>query len=54
MKPRFQDDADLNRHIVSAVKRREPTVDFQTAHEAALTGLDDQAVLAIAAVKVGF
>lgn len=49
MKVRFQADADLNRHIITAVKRREPTVDFQTAHEAGLTGLDDPGVLAFAA-----
>jgi flavorubredoxin len=49
MRPRFQADADLNRHIVSAIKRREPMVDFQTAQEAGLSGLEDLAVLAIAA-----
>jgi hypothetical protein len=31
MKPRFQADADLNEIIVSALLRREPTIDFQTA-----------------------
>jgi hypothetical protein len=46
MKVRFQADADLNQNIVRAVRRRPPTIDFQTAHEAALHGLDDQAVLA--------
>ncbi|HXF41240.1 MAG TPA: DUF5615 family PIN-like protein [Blastocatellia bacterium] len=49
MKPRFQADADLNRHIVTAVKRREPMVDFQSAQEAGLTGMSDPAVLAFAA-----
>jgi hypothetical protein len=49
MRVRFQADADLNRHIIAAVKRREPMVDFQTAQEAGLTGLDDPAVLAVAA-----
>lgn len=49
MKPRFQADADLDRHIVAAVKRREPMVDFQTGHEAGLTGMSDRAVLAFAA-----
>lgn len=34
MRVRFQADADLNRHIIAAVKRREPLVDFQTAPEA--------------------
>jgi hypothetical protein len=49
MKARFQADADLNRHIIAAVKRREPMVDFQTAHEAGLIGLDDATVLVLAA-----
>ena len=49
MKPRFQADADLNRHIVSATKRREPMVDFRTAQEAGLSGLDDEGVLAFGA-----
>lgn len=49
MKVRFQADADLNRHIIAAVKRREPMVHFQTAQEAGLSGLDDPAVLAFAA-----
>lgn len=49
MKARFQADADLNRHVIAAVKRREPTVDFQTAQEAGLSGLDDPVVLALAA-----
>jgi hypothetical protein len=39
MKPRFQADADLNRQIVSAAKRREPMVDFRTAQEAGLSRL---------------
>jgi hypothetical protein len=38
MRVRFQADADLNRHIIAAVKRREPLVDFQTAPEAGLMG----------------
>lgn len=49
MKVRFQADADFNRYIIAAVKRREPTVSFQTAHEAGLVGLDDAEVLALAA-----
>jgi len=31
MKIRFQADADLNQVIVTGVRRREPTIDFQTA-----------------------
>ena len=33
MRIRFQADADLRLPIVSGVKRREPSVDFATAHE---------------------
>jgi Domain of unknown function (DUF5615) len=46
MKVCFQADADFNQNIVRAVRRRAPAIDFQTAHEAGLHGLDDQAVLA--------
>lgn len=49
MKVRFQADADFNQNIVRAVRRRTPAIDFQTAHEARLHGLDDAAVLAQAA-----
>jgi len=49
MKVRFQADTDLNQNIVRAVRRRAPAIDFQTAHEAGLHGLDDQSVLAQAA-----
>jgi len=49
MKVRFQADADFNQDIVRAVRRREPRISFQTANEAGLPGLDDSAVLAIAA-----
>ena len=48
MKIRFQADADLNQIILLAALRREPTVDFQTAHEADLAGLADAEVLALA------
>ena len=49
MKVRFQADADFNQDIVQAVRRRVPAVDFQTAHEAGLAGLDDEVVLEKAA-----
>ena len=49
MKVRFQAEADFNQNIVRAVRRCAPAIDFQTAHEAGLHGLDDQAVLAQAA-----
>ncbi len=49
MTVRFQADANLNQIIVKAVLRREPSIDFQTAHAARLSGLSDQEVLALAA-----
>jgi len=49
MKVRFQADADLKHAIVRATLRREPTIDFQSAKSADLVGLDDMAVLALAA-----
>lgn len=49
MKVCFQADADLNQIIVKATLRREPTIDFQTAQIARLSGLKDEEVLAIAA-----
>jgi hypothetical protein len=44
-----QADNDLKRIIVDATLRREPRIDFQTAHAARLDDLDDQAVLKLAA-----
>ena len=49
MKVRFLADADLNRTIVSGVLRREPSVNFLTAHAAELRGIRDPEVLALAA-----
>lgn len=49
MKIRFQADADFRRPIVTGLKRREPGIDLRTAEEARLVGLDDLAVLKIAA-----
>jgi hypothetical protein len=49
LKIRFQADADLRVPIIKGLKRREPAVDFTTAYEAGLAGLDDRAVLALAA-----
>jgi len=46
---RFQADADLHVPIIKGLKRREPSVDFMTAHAAGLVGLDDRAVLSLAA-----
>jgi hypothetical protein len=49
MKVRFQADADFNQNIVRAIRRRAPAMDFQTAHEARLHGVDDERVLVRAA-----
>jgi hypothetical protein len=49
MRVRFQADADLNHIIVKAMLRREPSIDFQTAHAAHLAGVRDQEVLALSA-----
>jgi predicted nuclease of predicted toxin-antitoxin system len=51
MKVRFQADADLNQIVLLATVRREPAIDFQTALGAALAGVGDPEVLAIAARK---
>ena len=48
MKVRFQADADLNQAILQGTTRREPTIDFQTAQGADLSGLNDPEVLGIA------
>ncbi len=49
MKIRFQANADLKKAIVTGLVRQEPTIDFQTAHDAGLKGADDIGVLAFAA-----
>jgi hypothetical protein len=49
MAVRFQADADFNQIVVAAVLRRTPEIDFRTAPAAGLAGVDDVAVLAIAA-----
>jgi len=46
---RFQADNDFNRNILSALVRREPAIDVQSAIAADLTGRPDPEVLAIAA-----
>lgn len=45
MKIRFQADADLDKTIILALLRIEPSIDFQTAHDAGLAGLSDSQVL---------
>ena len=49
MKIRYQADADLNEDIVSGILRRAPEIDFKTASEANLAGIQDETVLTIAA-----
>lgn len=51
MKVRYQADADLNEDIVNGVRRRVPEIDFKTATEASLAGIDDMKVLSIAAAE---
>ena len=53
MSVRFQADADLNHIIVKATLRREPSIDFQTAHVAGLVDVPDLEVLALAAQAGG-
>ena len=48
MKIRFLADADLNKAIVSGLVRREPSIDFVTAHAGGLRGMSDSQVLALA------
>lgn len=49
MKVRFQADADLNHTIVLAVVRNEPAVDFRSAQDSGLAGLNDAEVLRVCA-----
>jgi hypothetical protein len=49
VKVRFLADADLNKVIISGVLRREPVIDFLTAHAAGLRKMKDPEVLALAA-----
>jgi hypothetical protein len=46
---RFQADADFNHKIVSALRRREPAIDFLDAHQGGVIGVSDYEVLRIAA-----
>jgi predicted nuclease of predicted toxin-antitoxin system len=49
VKIRFLADADLNKAIVAGLLRREPAIDFLTAHAAGLRGMSDSEVLTLAA-----
>jgi hypothetical protein len=46
---RFQADADIHLSIVTAVRRREPAIDFASAADSQLEGVPDPDVLEIAA-----
>lgn len=48
MKIRFQADNDLDQRIVTATKRLEPAIDFQTATALGLHGIPDPEVLSLA------
>lgn len=48
---RFHADADLNHGLVLAVLRRRAMTDFRSATDAGLAGLDDHAVLRLAAAE---
>lgn len=49
MNIRYLADASLDHNVLIILQRQEPTLDFLSAHAAALRGLDDPAVLAVAA-----
>jgi hypothetical protein len=49
MRPRFQADENLNAKIIAGLRRREPSLDFQTAKAAGILGVADPEVLAISA-----
>lgn len=49
MRPRFLADADFNQRIVFGLRRREPTLDFQTGPQGGVLGRPDPEVLEIAA-----
>jgi predicted nuclease of predicted toxin-antitoxin system len=49
MKSRFQADNDLDHRIITAVKRLDPAVDFQSAPALGLHRVPDPEVLALAA-----
>ena len=52
MKIRFQADNDLDQRIITAVRRLDPAIDFQTAPELGLhKGVPDDQVLALAAAQ---
>lgn len=51
MKAKFVADMDLRHGILKGTVRREPAIDFLSANEAGLNGLDDPTVLHLAAAS---
>ena len=49
MRPRFVADADFNHKIIVGLRRREPSVDFLSAHDGGMVGLPDPDVIGVAA-----
>jgi len=49
MLPRFQADENLNAKIIAGLRRREPSLDSQTAKAAGILGVADPGVLAVSA-----
>jgi len=49
MNPRFLADADFNHKIITGLRRRELSIDFQTARQGGVVDQSDPEVLAIAA-----
>jgi hypothetical protein len=49
MKIRFQADYDFNGEVIDGLLRREPAIDLQSGHAAALEGIPDAVVLEKAA-----
>ena len=49
MRTKFLADANFDLVILVAARHREPALDFQTAQEAGLAGMEDPEVLAVAA-----
>jgi hypothetical protein len=45
MRPRFQADANFNGDIIDGLIRKDPTIDFRTAHSLDLAGVPDEKVL---------
>lgn len=51
MKLKFQADADLDGRVLRGLRRATPEIDFRSAADARLAGLDDPQVLKLAAIE---